>query len=89
MDTLLLRRCETCASFQQGPSACTGTCHNLVWQPIGDAKRYVRDRELGCYGGMGHDYWRPKTIDNPGSNGSGAPGRGTAASSPAAGTITD
>jgi hypothetical protein len=80
MDTVRRRRCETCAFHQAGPTPCTGICLNIDWQPRTDATRFVRDRELACYGGWGIDHWRPKQNDGPlggfgGANaGSGGPG---------------
>lgn len=77
MDGVRRKRCETCADHVAGPTPCTGICRNLIWQPKSDAARFVRDRELACYGGWGVDHWRPKPDTFP-SNGSGGavPGAG-------------
>jgi hypothetical protein len=63
MDSVPKRRCETCIFHLQGKSPCTGICLNRSWQPTGDAQRFVRDRELGCYGGWGVDHWQSKDSD--------------------------
>ena len=77
MDGVRRKRCETCVYHVAGPTPCTGFCRNLVWQPTSDASRFVRDRELACYGGWGIDFWSPKPDSFP-PNGSGgsAPGTG-------------
>ena len=77
MDGVRRKRCETCVYHVAGPTPCTGICRNLVWQPTSNAIRFVRDRELACYGGWGIDYWSPRPDAFP-SNGSGgsAPGAG-------------
>jgi hypothetical protein len=84
MDTVRRRRCETCAFHQAGPTPCTGICLNIEWQPRTDAIRFVRDRELACYGGWGIDHWRPKDnggllegIGGPNAGSGGAGGSGT------------
>jgi hypothetical protein len=80
MDGVRRKRCETCVYHVAGPTPCTGFCRNLVWQPKSDAGRFVRDRELACYGGWGIDYWSPKPDTFP-TNGSGGSAPGTGGSS--------
>jgi hypothetical protein len=75
MDGVRRKRCETCVHHVAGPTPCTGICRNLIWQPKTDAVRFVRDRELACYGGWEVDYWLPKPDAFP-SNGSGGPNPG-------------
>src|SRR4051794_6439540 len=66
MAELRPHRCGSCKHHIEGPSACLGRCALESWQPGLDALRFVRDRELGCYQGMGVDLWVPK---NPGWSG--------------------
>lgn len=76
MESVRRRRCETCAFHQQGPTPCTGFCRNLDWQPQGGAIRFVRDRELACYGGWGIDFWRSRNENGTDSE-TGGPGMGS------------
>ena len=76
MDGVRRKRCETCVHHVAGPTPCTGICRNLAWQPKTDALRFVRDRELACYGGWGIDYWLPRPDAFP-TNGSGGSTPGT------------
>ncbi len=65
METVLARRCETCCHHAPGASPVLGTCrHPRRQPPTGTVIPFVRNRELGCYGGWGVDSWLDCTRDD-------------------------
>jgi hypothetical protein len=58
METILARRCETCCHHRLAETSILGSCgHPERQPPPGHVIPFVRNRELGCYGGWGIDQW--------------------------------